>query len=477
MQVAINVKSWGLEYAETLAAWLNSRLPVRVTAVAEEVGTMAGSGCAVVNVLQHVDCLAQAAPFVAMLAAGEGSRLWGVSLSVGFVKGLLNVMGHSLIEQSFHQARSLLQQAPPGFCLVTGTDNLFEPQHATLRLCDAARTPFVQSPHRGIHTFSIPIRVRREGAFLRETFENVSQLGIMFADASGASVQFVEKPTYEQIEENVKRFDSDLVFCNAFVFAMSREFAAELRRVYSARLSTGLRLFESTEFDWSGHVLTPLSLVHAKERVAVWNSPSCRTASSRKYFPNDGDWEVIWKCAEELYRQFGPVRVLDAGETSLWYDCGLCSDLMALHMRALHDKQLSESIFSTERFGSNIFAGCEGARDMPGVSDCVFSSCHGLAGSVTGAKKCLFIESEVSKNCDLGGVESSLFYRVDVASIAHVRPHTVYFSFLDKKGARHTGEFELEANPKRGDLLGKPITGIGRSFREIQQARDIKLPV
>jgi hypothetical protein len=477
MQVAINVKSWGSEYAEALAAWLNSRLPVRVAAVAEEVGTMAGSGCAVVNVLHHVDCSAEAAPFVAMLAAGEGSRLWGVSLSVGFVKGLLNVMGRSLIEQSFHQARALLMQAPPGFCLVTGTDNLFEPQHATLRLCDAARTPFAQSPHRGIHTFSIPIRVRREGAFLRETFEAVSQLGIMFVDASGASVQFVEKPTFEQIEENVKRFDSDLVFCNAFIFAMSREFAAELRRVYSMRLSTGLRLFESTEFDWSGLVLTPLSLVHAGESLAVWKSPACRNASSRKYFPSDADWEVIWNCGVELHRLFGPVRVLDAGETSLWYDCGLCSDLMALHMRALHDKLLSEAIFSSQRFGSNIFAECEGACDMPGVSESVFSSCRGLAGAVTGASKCLFIESEISKNCGLGGVVSSLFYRVDVASLAHVRSHTVYFSYLDKSGARHTGEFELEANPKRGDLLGKPIAGIGKSFREIQQARDIKLPV
>ena len=172
------------------------------------------------------------------------------------------------------------------------------------------------------------------------------------------------------------------------------------------------------------------------------------------------------------------MRVLDAGEQSLWYDCGLCSDLTALHLRALHDTRLSDSIFSTVRSGECLFAECEPPfREMPNCRECVFSSCHPLTGAVRGATRCVFVECQISRDCDLSSVENCLFYRVDVASLERVRSGMVYFSFFDKSGARHTGEFELAANPKRGDLLGKSITGIGRSFRDIQQARDIQLPV
>ncbi len=473
----INVKTWGPEYASSLESFLRDRLSARsVTAVPEVVGTMAGSGCALINVLLHADT---SAVFCALLAAGEGSRLWGVSLSVGMVKGLLSVMGRSLIEQSYIQCLFLSSQCPENFCIVSGTDNLFEPEHARLRISNSAKTLFAESPHRGIHTFSIPIRVRKNGEFLRETFEAVSQLGIMFADSEGAAVCFVEKPTYEQISENVSRFDTDYVYCNAFIFAFSRNCAETMRALYSAPTSSGAPLYSCTEFDWSAHVLTPVALLHGQgyeKGIASWFSPNIRNSASKKYFASDSDWALIWECAVSLHRQFGPVIVLDAGEQSLWYDCGLVSDMVALHLRAFSDERLSQKIFTPTLLRGNLFAHSDPPLEMPLSRECVFSDCR-VSGAVKNAVRCVFAGTTVSE-CDLGGVQNCLFYRVDPASVARetLASDTCYFSFRDMRGNVHVGRFDAAANPKRGDLLGKPIDGIGRSFREIQSSRDIKLP-
>ncbi len=49
-------------------------------------------------------------PSLGLLIAGEGSRLWGISAGLGFVKGLSNVLGFSLTEQTVHQSVLLLAE-------------------------------------------------------------------------------------------------------------------------------------------------------------------------------------------------------------------------------------------------------------------------------------------------------------------------------------------------------------------------------
>ena len=288
---------------------------------------------------------------------------------------------------------------------------------------------------------------------------------------------FVEKPSHAQIEELVAKFDADFVYCNAFVFAMTPGFAAAVSRLYAARISTGLRLFESTEFDWSGHVLAPLSLVHAKKTLADWNSPLFRNAASHKYFPNDADWQIIWECAVQLYAEFGPIYILDCGEDSLWFDCGLCTDLMAVHMQAFTDPRLA-TMFDLTRDGSNLLAGDKTRKETAipaSFESCVFSNCH-LSGTLQGsAKRCVFVESTLENVHLVDGVENSLFYKVNVGSLEKVQSNMVYFSFVNGQGKTETGWFDVAANPKYGDLLNKPIPGIGKSFREIQKERNVQL--
>ena len=79
-----------------------------------------------------------------MLVAGEGSRLWGISASVGMVKGLTNVLGVSLLEQTAHQGLMLMAQAPArgaNMVLIAGSDNVVLPSRP---LRDMHGTPFAE---------------------------------------------------------------------------------------------------------------------------------------------------------------------------------------------------------------------------------------------------------------------------------------------------------------------------------------------
>lgn len=62
------------------------------------------------NVDSAQDGLPAESPSLGLLIAGEGSRLWGISAGLGFVKGLSNVLGFSLTEQTVHQSLLLLAE-------------------------------------------------------------------------------------------------------------------------------------------------------------------------------------------------------------------------------------------------------------------------------------------------------------------------------------------------------------------------------
>ena len=74
--------------------------------------------------------------FVGLLVAGQGSRLWGISASTGFVKALVTLFRTTLFELTVAEARMLISQAPQGgrdMVLMAGTDNVLVPSIFPLR--------------------------------------------------------------------------------------------------------------------------------------------------------------------------------------------------------------------------------------------------------------------------------------------------------------------------------------------------------
>lgn len=481
-ETAINVKLWRDDYAATV-----EQLVPGARAIGEHVGTMEGSGCAMLNVMAQLRADASVPrPSLGLLAAGEGSRLWGISAASGFVKGLVNIFGRSLVEQSVVQARQLLAQAPDGgrdFVLMSGTDNVFVPQHA-LKLYDTG-LPFAQCASRGLFTFSVPIRVHEGGQVVPGVLERLSQLGIMLSDGKGNAAMFREKPTHAQTLADLAHFGAHSCLANAFVFALGKEAARYMCELYARPLPSSLAagakptpLYATKDFDWSGHVLTPLALVHARQHmphdVAV--------------FPDVADWQLVLDCAQKFYARFGPIQILDAGPEALWYDAGLAADLVSLCRLALAPGHSGDQVRNTFALAPlradqppSLLVRCnvhDGASVTLGRNSIVFN-CEFLPGArVTVPDDCVLI------SCRFGAGEWPAPGSAGGALCYGLQPHlaapvlargSAYFAFANDAGVWQHGVFPIDANPKYGNLLSQPIDGIGKSFRELQRDRAVSL--
>lgn len=449
----------------------------------QSLGTMEGSGCAMINVLHGLK-LSSELPSLGLLAAGEGSRLWGISASVGFVKGLLNVFGRTLVEQTVVQAEALMRQAPRSgldFVLMSGTDNVFVPS-VPLHLFGTTM-PFRECQSRGLYTFSIPIRVRDPVTrqVIPGVLERLSQLGIMFSDGKGGAIMFREKPTHEQTMVDLDRYGADSVLVNAFVFALGREAAILMRDLYGRALpSSGKPIYCTKDFDWSGHVLTPIALAHAGQRMP----------QDREVFPSTADWDLVLDCAAQFYSRFGPICILNAGEDALWFDAGLTSDLVSLSKLALlethhahgplcdvYDLPHHTPASSSLMVRSSI---CKTAIVSLGRG-CVVSDCIFLEGArVTLPDNTILISCVIGGQWPAAGSESgALCYnlRPDVVAEPSLRLQEgmAYFAFAEFNGAWRRGSFPISANPKNGNLLNAPMEGVGKSFRELQRERCVSL--
>lgn len=120
-------------------------------AAGEELGTFEGSGCAMFHVIDELlsaldrrnhensqtHSISSIGPMIGLLAAGEGSRLWGVSASCGFIKALLQIFSRSLLEISLQQCVQLiapqLPDAGADYLLLSGTDNVLLPSSWPLK--------------------------------------------------------------------------------------------------------------------------------------------------------------------------------------------------------------------------------------------------------------------------------------------------------------------------------------------------------
>ena len=473
-QIVLNVKEWEESYPAVMQEFLGTRIP-NIKVVGEKVGTLEGSGCAILNCLSKLNWDVEG-PFLVLLCAGEGSRLWGLSISNGFIKGLLDVFGKTLIEQSHVQCSDFMSQAPPQFMIVSGTDNIFKPQFEQLRLEDG--TLFKQSTSKGLHCFSIPFRVRDEnGTILENNFARLSQLGIMVTDKKGTSVAFIEKPTEHEIRQTVDEYCVDTVYANAFIFAMSKEAAQTMKDIYSKRGSGGAMLYERKDFDWSADVLSTLSFIERnksadKEILLKQWMESGRTNRSKKIYPDDQDWALVLECGLAFHQRFGGVKVLNCGEHSVWYDCGLASEYQTM---LLSDKKVrdflkigEENVLIHSTFDENVTFG----------KQCVVVNTKFKKGlKIRVPERTIFVNCEMSsefeiegENCVLYGISSSCENVPNLFKKDHV-----YFGHMSKEGTCMVGSFPIYCNPKNGGKLDSPFPELGRSFRDLQTSRDISL--
>ena len=127
----------------TLRGWSRELIEVAM----EEVSEYDGSGCAVVHTMlalqqweehyrgTHAE-YDESLPLLGLLVAGQGSRLWGISASTGFVKALVCLFRTTLFELTVAEARMLISQTPQGgkgIVLMAGTDNILVPSTFPLR--------------------------------------------------------------------------------------------------------------------------------------------------------------------------------------------------------------------------------------------------------------------------------------------------------------------------------------------------------
>lgn len=165
-----------------------------VRGIIEEPGTLEGSACAVVNVLRQCAIApGTTGASLGLLIAGEGSRLWGVSAHLGFVKGLTNVLGTTLVQQTLNQLVLLLAQAPGrgnDMVFIAGTDNVFLPS-VPLRV---GATPFAQSKA-NLFYFSKEVQVldASNQVISEELLASLTQLGIMLCNDKAEPILFLEK--------------------------------------------------------------------------------------------------------------------------------------------------------------------------------------------------------------------------------------------------------------------------------------------
>jgi hypothetical protein len=330
-RIVYNVKSWEEDRVTQMDRFLRAsrswllRSAKEVRGLLEALGTLEGSGCAFVNVLKEL--VGIGGPALGLLVAGEGSRLWGVSGSLGFIKGLSAVLGSTLIEQTVRQALLLFAQAPRGdLVIVAGTDNVFLPASCPLRVASRDGTAFSEARHGHLFFFSKEqVVLDAQGQVTDPAgLEALTQLGIMLVDEAGRPELFLEKVSTARILEVLRQRGRRSVFFNTFYFAMSPEAAALLTRLYSERTADGQRaLYEVNGFDWSTHVLEPLCGVEE----AAWE---VRRAAAGPMFAAR-DWVRLRELALEFRQRLGPPLVVNLGRGAVWYDTGLSADLLALH--------------------------------------------------------------------------------------------------------------------------------------------------
>eukprot|EP00771_Trimastix_marina_P001914 gnl/Trimastix_PCT/3024.p1 GENE.gnl/Trimastix_PCT/3024~~gnl/Trimastix_PCT/3024.p1 ORF type:complete len:571 (-),score=94.81 gnl/Trimastix_PCT/3024:48-1760(-) len=365
--LSFNFKEWEPQTSrqDQFLSLLRSNEILRATplnAAPEQPGTIIGSAAAIINVLKHLP-LEGPGSEIGLLVAGEGSRLWGVCLAAGAVKGLVRVLGRTLLEQGFLQTLLLLGDSPHqgrDMVLVAGTDNILLPSAFPLH---AGQRRFAQCVDRHFFFFSkeMPVLDEQGNPVSQQELDALAQLGVLILGDDGATpIEFAEKAPPDEIVRICRAHGRRSVFINAFIFALTKPAAQYYVEAFTQPSRAGARpLYLAQDFDWSRHVLEPLTI----ETQVEWDARY--TEKQRCVFPDVADWNRLYAIAREFKAKFGPPAAVSIGTDALWYDAGLSKDLVDLHRLALPSNPIApllRGLFSLPLEGNVVRSELNGAQ-------------------------------------------------------------------------------------------------------------------
>jgi len=306
----------------------------------EAVDEYDGSGCAVVHTLFALQQLEERCsdfspafnselPQLGLLVAGQGSRLWGISASTGFVKALVCLFRTTLFELTVAEARMLAAQAPNGgrdIVFLAGTDNIVVPEVYPLRTVDGQLySSLPTAPSLTLFSKAVAVLDDDYEVLPDAPLKMLEQLGILVVGDDGVPIVFLEKVPRATIVAVAKKHRCRSVFFNAFHFAFSKAAARLVVEMYSRPTIADpeVAYFQTKGFDFSGHVLEAFVCSDHESWVARHDAGGP--------FPAQEDWEQLYKFGADLKKTQGPICVVNLGHDTVWYDAGMTKDLLELY--------------------------------------------------------------------------------------------------------------------------------------------------
>lgn len=345
-RIAFNYKEWEKDRGKVLQSFCrnsNNRYlnnpDVELIPIGEELNTLEGSGCAIINTIKEsINNNKESQKTLALLAAGEGSRLWGVSASNGFVKALTKLFSSTLFEQTVDQCIYLFSQAPnegKDMTIIAGTDNILLPSQ-NLQTIDGRKFKDVKNGN--LFFFSKEVKVLDDSDNIIDinVLPFLEQLGIMIVDSETSfPIEFMEKVKKNIILDTLKRNNKKSVFFNAFIFSCTSLACKTLWEIYSQPLidNSSILYYECKDFDWSSHIIEPLAILGSnkskEEKINEWKTRW--NDKQKKIFSNESDWLNLLLFAERFISICGHPVVINLGSDAIWYDTGMCKDVYQLH--------------------------------------------------------------------------------------------------------------------------------------------------
>jgi hypothetical protein len=143
---------------------------------------------------------------------------------------------------------------------------------------------------------------------LQSVLDSLEQLGIMLVDQHSHPVLFLEKAPRATIVSVLRSHKRKSVYFNAFCFALSCTAASWIADRYE-------QVFETKDFDWSGHVLEALACYSADEWLDRLDSRKSQVFDLQQ-------WQLLYRIADEFRAEFGaPVIVCQQQQQHIRHTC------------------------------------------------------------------------------------------------------------------------------------------------------------
>ena len=272
--------------------------------------------------------------YYALLTGGVGERLMNICMAAGGIKGEV-LLGRSTLNQiAIKQAKIIAQQLKDGgegFVVMFGNDNVIIPNGPIVtgdHLLSAATQKLI--------LFAQPEQVMNIPP--EKNIDYLKGLGIMLADPkTGELLEFHEKLAKRDntgdhfdidfIKARLEKSEATSVYKNSFYMAMSLDVAELFYKLYSEKTHKDAtkKFHEVYAIDWSSRFVEA-----AISTQQAWMDRYDTKEEIQKIYDR-GDWEYLWKAAQEVKAKAGGIGVADIGQEAKWYDVGTIKELHRLY--------------------------------------------------------------------------------------------------------------------------------------------------